>query len=211
MSRTSISVAITALTLLCLSTACPDQGGGADDDDDDTVEDYAPVCEAPPVSACGNEASWVQGTVRLSPDLVDAPTTGDIVVVLSHQMLGGGENGGFFHTSVIVEDADLTGDPVPFQLDMCAGGSMWSEENCGYNLLVRLDTNGDHDDGLNQVPDEGEPATRFTDIDVSCSSTAHCLDVVLDCVDGQSCVSFTETGTCFCGEPSCGSEFVTCE
>jgi hypothetical protein len=102
------------------------------------------------------------------------------------------------------------GEPVPFALDMCDEGvAMWTEENCTYGLVVILDQNGNQG-WDNMLPDVGEAATRVPALRVSCDEEPPCLDIVLDCTDGPSCVTFGAAG-CGCEPSSCGSDFALCQ
>jgi len=180
-------------------------------------EDTAPTvtCDPPIESKCGNPASVIRGVVRLAPGLVpEKGTVGRIIIGLTHHReLGEYAQGGHLHWYKVMPKKDLAAGPVPFQIDMCGSGTaMWSEDNCEFNLVVLLDTNANNGvtgDGWAQVPDPGEPATRKV-LDVSCKGTSQCLDVVLDCVDGASCVSYTDPGACKCAATTCDSPSVVC-
>ena len=168
---------------------------------------YEPECADPGPSACGNEASILRGTVRLAPGLKPKNTTGDLYIALAHEAYAGGQGGGF-HWDTTVHDVDLSAGPVPFELDMCQGGEMWSEDNCSYGLVVVLDANGNN--GAHWfLPDEGEPSTRVPGLTVSCTGESPCLDVVLDCVDGDTCVTFAEQA-CQCADETCNSDYALC-
>jgi hypothetical protein len=161
---------------------------------------------APPVtkSACDNPSSVVRGTATLA--VPDGPTTGNLLVLLNHEYLGGGVEGGVPHTGVFYSGIDLASGPVPFEIDMCSNGEMWSEENCEFVLHVALDLDGD-----NEV-DPGEPTGSARALFLSCTGESLCLDVTLDCVDGTSCVAFDDPPICGCagnGE-SCNSPIVAC-
>ncbi len=190
-----------------------------DDDDDDGLSDglgddgddgAAVQCEAPSNSVCGDEGSLVRGTVTLDPDLVLDDTTGDLFVALTHYRLGSGNQGGYYHMHTVVEDIDLADGAASFELDMCGGSAMWSEDNCEYNLIVALDQDGDMSYS-SLLPDEGEPATRVAGVELSCGDESPCYEVVLDCVDGQSCVTFDDPGACTCAEETCNSDYATCQ
>lgn len=124
-----------------------------------------------------------------------------------HEAYNGSQGGGY-HFSHSMPRVDLT-EPVPFAFDMCLGGEMWTEENCRYSLQVILDQDGDQGP-KNVLPDRGEPATRVTELRVSCTEEPLCLDVVLDCTDGPTCASFTELPSCTCEQPSCASPIAIC-
>ena len=113
------------------------------------------------------------------------------------------------HIGADLGEVDLDAGPIDFELDMCAGGSMWSEENCSYQLIAVIDTNGNQTSS-NMVPDAGELAGRIASLDVSCHAETECLDLVIDCA-GPDCVRFEDkTTACACDPDSCNSEYVTC-
>jgi hypothetical protein len=145
--------------------------------------------------------------VQLGAD-VDDDGTGNLVVLLNHTQLGAGATGGVYHWSVQQDAVDLVAAPVEVQLDMCSNGEMWSEENCGYQLIVILDKNGNNG-AANAVPDPGEPA-RAIPLDMSCKGPPPCFDVELDCVDGATCVAVPDD-LCGCNPTNtCGSPIVAC-
>lgn len=204
------------LCCLMLLAACGGPDTSADDDDDggdtpgDTTDDSGEValeCGEPRASVCGSEAAIVRGQVRLSPDLETDVTEGTLVVVLTHEAYSGNIGGGY-HIDTR-QTVDLAEGAAEFQFDMCEGGEMWTEENCDYSLLVMLDTNGNNN-ASNYLPDPGEPATRYAGLQLSCDAESPCLDIVLDCVDGPDCVTFTSPSTCTCAEDSCNSPIVIC-
>jgi hypothetical protein len=92
---------------------------------------------------------------------------------------------------------------VPFALDMCEGGAMWSDTNCSYTVIAILDLNKDQSD-QNALPDEGEPTGRAVDITFSCDGEAPCVDIVLDCIDGPDCATFSDA-ECSCDPAGCSS------
>jgi hypothetical protein len=182
----------------------------ADADADADSDTDAPLeCSAPMESLCGNEGAILRGWVSLDPS-VSTSTQGDLVVALTHLRLGMGSQGGYPHSGVVIDDVDLANGPVEYQMDMCQGGEMWSEENCEYNLVFILDMNGNNQQG-SLLPDPGEPSARFGDVVISCNSPSPCMnDVRLDCTDGASCVTFDATAQCSCAEESCDSDISTC-
>src|SRR4029079_12834579 len=109
-------------------------------------------------------------------------------VFLVHNWNEHGELGGEVKSSVLYEDVDLEdGKPFPFEIDMCDGafGAMWSEDACGYNLLLLLDKNGNATP-VNILPDENEPAHRGENLEISCEGDGQCLGtILLDCRRGS--------------------------
>lgn len=158
----------------------------------------------PPVtqSACGNPNSIVRGTATVGDG---APTTGTLLVSLTHQYLGDGASGGIYHISTTIPAVDFSAGPVPFELDMCVGGEMWSEENCEFQISVTLDANG------NGVIDAGDPTGKQF-VFVSCTGDNPCLELALDCTDGSSCVAFPDPSYCACpgNGGTCNSPIVAC-
>jgi hypothetical protein len=161
------------------------------------------ACDPPMTrSICGNENSIVRGTATVGDG---APTSGALMIALTHQYLGDGAAGGIYHAAISVPDVDFTAGPVPFELDMCLGGEMWSEENCEFQIAVTLDVNG------NGVVDAGEPTGKQF-VFVSCMGDNPCLELALDCVDGSSCVAFPDPPYCGCAGNGgmCNSPIVAC-
>lgn len=158
----------------------------------------------PPVtqSSCGNPNSIVRGTATVGDG---APTSGTLLIALTHQYLGDGASGGIYHSSATIPGVDFSAGPVPFELDMCLGGEMWSEENCEFQIAVTLDAND------NGVVDAGDPTgTQF--VFVSCTGDNPCLELALDCSDGGSCLAFPDPGYCACPGNGgvCNSPIVAC-
>lgn len=166
----------------------------------------APTCVAAKgvTSACNKEQSIVRVVVRLGDGM--AETKGTVVLFLNHYRLGGGAQGGVGHTAKVKGGLTVgAATTAQIDFDMCEGGEMWSEENCEFWLYGFLDKNG------SGGPDVGEPAGHAV-LDVSChSSGPACVGLVLDCVDGESCATFTDPGACACREPACGSPISTCQ
>ena len=206
------------LSVLVLTVACTDSkvhgpGENTDDSaptggDDSGSEAYVPECPAPGPSVCDNEASMLRGTVRLAPGLSPKNTSGDLFIALAHETYAGNQGGGY-HIHTLEQGVDLAAGPASFELDMCAGAAMWSEENGTYGLVVVLDANGNNGAHL-FLPDEGEPATRVAGLDVSCHGESPCMDVVLDCVEGRSCVTFADE-PCTTGDETCSSHYALCK
>ena len=155
-------------------------------------------------SACGREQSIVRSLIRLGDGMPDS--AGEVVVNLNHYRLGGGASGGVAHWGTTASAATVrAATPLQADLDMCAGGDMWSEENCEFWLWAFVDKNG------NAGLDAGEPAGHAL-VTLSCRAAgAACVPLVLDCLDGISCVAFNDPAACRCKSPGCGSSLVTCQ
>jgi len=202
---TRLLCALATLSLLaCADEVAVDEPDATVDTDSSTSSGLS-ACDQPLKSACSDRSSVIRGQVTLGGGLT--ASTGDLFVALVHEVIGGAD-GGAYHTSVAVQGVDLS-EPVPFALDMCAGGRMWSEENCEYSLQVILDLNGNQGP-LNLLPDPGEPAHRVKGIWLSCAEASPCLDVVLDCDSGADCATFDDLSDCACDATSCDSEFGLC-
>jgi hypothetical protein len=187
------------LPFLLLACAAKEQGGattdGADDTTpaDDTADDIDTdvTCDAPRASSCGDEASVVRGVIWAG---ADGPTTGELMVILTHVSLGQTRQGGYYHQGEDLGAVDLAQGPVVFQIDMCDGGAMWEADYGDYNLLAILDEDGSN--ALNgfdtdRTPDEGEPSARVSPVALAPGGESQCFDDIhLDCVDGKSCTSY---------------------
>lgn len=179
--------------------------GGSDSGESDsggTTTGPDADCEAPQLqSSCGNPNSIIRGIATLPEGAI-----GDALVVsLAHQYLGSGASGGIPHTGTVIAGVDADSGAIAFELDMCTGGEMWSEENCEFQIAVTLDGNG------NGLVDPGEP-TGTTFVFVSCTGDNPCLDLALDCVDGSACLGFDDPAYCGCpgNGQSCSSPIVAC-
>ena len=169
-------------------------------------------CAAPGHSGCDNTASIVRGEVRLAVD--GGATEGDLVVMLHHARYGahipGNHYGEGVHGWVAYRDIDLAAGPVAFEIDMCNASmstEMWSEENCEYNLIAILDQDGDNaveaGEVPNAIPSPGEP-TGHTELWLSCHGESPCVELVLDCADGGTCLPpEDDLEPCTCTTPSC--------
>jgi hypothetical protein len=155
-------------------------------------------CTAPRVtSSCGPNA--VVRVVATLPATAPA-ANGQLVGLLNHLRLGNGAAGGVPHTAGAQSVTLAPGGSSELQFDFCAGGEMWSEENCEYVLIVFVDANG------NMTPDPGEPSGQ-TQVSISCHATSPpCASVTLDCTAGASCLSFADPpGGCSCAAPDCSA------
>jgi hypothetical protein len=161
-------------------------------------------CEDPPfLSTCANPNSIVRGVAVLGND--DGPTTGTLRIQLNHEYLGGGAMGGVPHTGTSIPGVDFAAGPVPFAVDMCTNGEMWSEENCGFVVHVILDVDADG------TLDPGEPSGSVP-VFLSCTGDPVCTEVALDCTDGSTCLAFPDPTYCGCPAvaASCDSPIVAC-
>jgi hypothetical protein len=165
------------------------------DTDADTDADADGDCTPTIASVCDNDASLVVGNATVAAGL---PTNGTLIVQLSHTAYEGSVGGGF-HTAMTPFAADLSGTGETFQVDMCGGGAMWSEDNGTFHLTAFLDLDGDAVPGdgfMTALPEPGEPAGEAT-VTFSCDGTPTCQNLVLDCMDGPGCFNFgDESCTC---------------
>lgn len=175
--------------------------------------DAAPfACEASAVkSKCGNQASIIQGRVTI-PQGLQKPN-GTLVAALLHKRHGNPAVGGHPHWMWRLEDSDLGGGSATFAIDMCDGNAvMWSEENCEYNLVLMVDYNNNNgiSGGRQWVPDANEPTVLHT-FDLSCHSEGPtCLDLQLECTDGEACLQIESPESCECASNSCESPSAIC-
>lgn len=176
------------------------------DDGPPTDHDAAPAPTCAPaqlVSECGSRAV-IRATAQL-PDGAE-PASGTLVTGLLHRRLGDGSMIGVPHTVEARPDVTMTpGDAIDLELDFCAGGEMWSEENCDFVLFAFVDMDGD------TRPTDGEPLGSRT-IEVSCRATeSPCYALVLDCLD---CSGPPPAGGCTCAGSCAGvaspARIVTC-
>jgi hypothetical protein len=165
----------------------------------------APTCGPTAVTSTCGPAGVVRVAVQLGAGM--ANMTGTLVVNLNHYRLGSGATGGVPHTGTMQASFAASATmPGTIAFDMCVGGTMWSEDNCEFNLWGFLDRNG------NGMLDAGEPAGRSV-ISISCHNNAvPCYSLTLDCMSGMSCAAFTDPGLCHCGTPACtgAGRIVTC-
>jgi hypothetical protein len=146
---------------------------------------------------------------------VESEGTGDIVVALMHRRYGQPENGGHPHWLWRFDGEALSAtEPTYLTVDMCDGNAvMWSEENCEYNLIVLVDTNGNNGFSGERLarPDPGEPAILLP-YEQSCHHEGpYRFELALDCLDGDDCVLYEPEAACTCAETTCDSESAICE
>jgi hypothetical protein len=181
----------------------PDTGMGTDSGSDSGTG-FNPSCTGSANSACGKPQSIVRVVAKLGGGLPDA--SGNLVVNLAHLRLGSGASGGVAHTTGTKANTTVGANTlVEVDFDMCAGGEMWSEENCEFNLWGFVDKN------KNGTLDANEPAGRAV-VNVSCKTAgAQCFGLVLDCSAGTSCIAFNAAQTCSCAANGCNSPIKTCQ
>lgn len=181
-------------------------------------------CGTVPPSKCkpANAASVIRGVAHFDPtkfsaagaDGGDAPRLAIFLAHRQYAQVSEHALGGHPHADKIMEHVDVTKGEIPFVIDLCEYGvAMWSEDNCEFNLILILDKNGNNAPNftsINMVPDMGEPS-KMTVVQLSCRGTSACMDITLDCADGQKCVSYDTPSTCACAAESCNSDSVTCK
>lgn len=181
------------------------------------------TCGAGAPSKCrpANAASVLRGIAHFDPaKFSGGPDGGDAVprlaIFLAHRQYAQIPEhalGGHPHADKIMENIDVTKGEIHFAIDLCEHGvAMWTEDNCDFNLILILDKNGNNGPDLtsiNMVPDKGE-LSKMTTVQFSCRGTSACMDINLDCADGQRCVNYDTPSTCACAAESCNSDSVTC-
>lgn len=176
------------------------------------------LCQPPEPSICNpaNPGSVVRGVVRFEPAHFQSGQAVTLVVLLKHQVIAVASEattGGHMHAYKSFDVDDVASGKVEFSIDLCElGTAMWSEENCGFNLITILD-----EDGSNN-PRRGAPAwaaqagelVKMTPLSISCRSGSPCLDIVADCVDGDACTTFEPPVDCTCAAERCPSDDALC-
>ena len=189
------------------STGSP--GTGADSS---SSGEPSPACEADADSVCGNPASLIHGSVQLAAGM--EPMTGDLVIELMHRRYGSPDNGGHPHQIWRLPNVTVgPDDAVEFDVDMCdANASMWSEENCEYNLIVILDRDSNTGLGPNNLAPDVDDPTAVEVFNLSCHAAGPtCFDLELSCMDGGACVTYEPPEACECAADSCDSEAAICQ
>ncbi len=182
---------------------------------------------APATDACGkvgasmctpaNAGSVVRGIVKFDPAHYAGKSKPTLRVFMFHQwtlIKGEEKTGGHPHAYVSSDDVDLAKGEARFTIDNCQlGTAMYSEENCGFNIVVMLDENGNNDpDAKGQIafiPDKGE-LVKMVPVDVSCHAPSQCLQVTADCVDGDTCTTYAPITACKCSASTCPSDSKYC-
>jgi hypothetical protein len=216
-----------AASLLLLSAACsspPDQNA-----QDAATPDVAPAdvavqqlaCVTPvPTSKCTSPtpSSVIRGVVTFDPTHFSDGQNVNLALYLYHQWTMAPNEatiGGHPHAYKYIKGVDVTTGQLAFDIDLCElGVAMYSEENCGFNLVVMLDENNDNDPARGEyalTPTKGE-LVKLTPLDVSCHGDSQCLQITADCTDGTKCTTFTPITmeSCVCASNKCPSESVVC-
>jgi hypothetical protein len=220
-----IAVALLLLVGCSAPAAAPSQNTTADTGtvvEEDAATDTAPAitCAPPPTSMCKtpNPGSVIRGVARFDPSLVPEGTTANLAIFLHHRITVTAREakiGGHPHAYKYIRRIDTSTGAVPFSIDLCQlGTAMYSEENCGFNLVVMLDLNGSNDPNKGSIamtPQVGE-AVAIKPLDVSCRGDSQCLDLELKCMDGEACTTFVPTtqAECKCAATSCPSDDKLC-
>jgi hypothetical protein len=199
-------------------------------------DDAAPAADAAPApDKCGTQpsasaskctkkdpASILRGIAHFDPKAYAAggPDAGgaapQLSIFLNHRQYAERDEwqqGGHPHAFKFIASPDVTKGEIPFEIDMCElGTAMWTEDDCDFNLVLILDKNGNNTAdpiSINMVPDQGE-LSKMTVVQFHCGGTSACLDVTLDCANGQACVTYDSPGACKCAAKSCDSDAITC-
>lgn len=215
-----------AASLLLLSAACsspPDQNTQDAATPDVAVDVATPqlACVTPvPTSKCGSptESSVIRGVVTFDSTHFTDGENVNLALYLYHQWTmapSEAVQGGHPHAYKYIKGVDVTTGQLAFDIDLCElGVAMYSEENCGFNLVVMFDENGDND------PNKGELAlnatkgelVKMTPLDVSCHGDSQCLQITADCTGGTACTTYKpiSMNSCVCASDKCPSESVVC-
>jgi hypothetical protein len=183
--------------------------------DDSDTKTGGDGCVSPGASTCGNAGSIIRGYVAKDPSSTVSGWSGNLWVFLTHYWPTMGELGGEVKASKLYENVDLEdGEPFAFEIDMCDGafGAMWSEDNCGYNLELLLDKNGNATPE-NRLPDDLEPAHKVENVLISCEDDSQCTGtLLLDCKRGAPCFQFEnkDIPDCECAASTCNSDYYNC-
>lgn len=186
----------------------------------DAGSDVAPTAQcaaaAPSKCAVPNQGSVVRGRVTFDSSHFAAGAKVSLSIALNHQFaLFKNEklSGGHPHGTVYLKDVDVSSGAVPFSIDLCElGVAMWSEENCGFNLVAILDETGDNDPNraASRTPAKGELAGMIP-LDISCHAPSPCVEIKAQCADGYSCLTYDPPATCACKMNGCASDDQICK
>jgi len=221
--RPALRAGLFAAFLLSAPSACSSASPG-DVGDAATPETSTPVtltCADPPASKCSpkNAGSVVRGVVSFDPSHFSPGQKVNLAIWLYHQIVMSPDeaaNGGHPHAFKYVKDVDVTAGQLQFDIDLCElGTAMYSEEDCGFNLVVMLDENGNNDPDANGAAamkaTVGE-LVKMTPLNISCHTDSQCLSIVADCTEGSVCTTETplEISQCKCAADSCPSDSIIC-
>lgn len=238
--RMTRSVVLVAAAVAMASAACssssssPDGTGAAPasasgDTPDDAGADPPPADAAPATDACGavpksqckpaNPGSVVRGVVRFDPAHYAGKNVKPVLrVFLHHQFVlqaSEAKQGGHPHAFDSFTNVDMEKGEARFTIDLCElGTAMWSEENCGFNLVAMLDEDGSNDPyKIGQtafLPQKGE-LVGMTPLEISCHKPSSCLEIKADCDGGDTCTTYTPITKCACAADSCPSDDAICK
>jgi hypothetical protein len=179
------------------------------------------ACGVLPKSKCSpaSQGSIVRGTVTFDPAHFAGKPKPTLRVFLHHQIVvkdSEAKQGGHPHAWASSTDVDVTTGRATFAMDLCDfGTAMYSEENCGYELVALLDEDGSHDPDANGelalMPRKGE-LVKLVPLEISCHAPAQCLSITADCQDGDACTTITplDTKACKCKPDACPSDNTVC-
>lgn len=227
-SRTFLVAALVSLGVACSSSSSETPAPAPAETTDAAPVDPPDAAPAdPPEDACGpvakskckpaNPGSVVRGIVKFDPAHFAGKKNPVLRVFLHHQYLlldREAKQGGHPHAYTTV-DVDATKGEARFTLDLCLfGTAMWSEENCGFNLVAMLDEDGSNDaDKVGSsafLPQKGE-LVGMLPLEISCHKPSQCVTIDAKCADGESCTTFTGIKKCACAATSCPSDDAICK
>ncbi len=227
-------IALVALGLLAATAACtttvetvpaPAEAAPATPDaaeEDAGAEASAPedVCGPVAKSRCkpANAGSVIRGVVKFDPSKVKAGTKARLRVFLHHQVLARADEakqGGHPHAWKDYA-LDMEKGEARFSLDLCEFNvAMYSEENCGFNIVTMIDDDGGNDPdelGITALIPRTGKLTKMVPVEVSCHKPSQCLEITADCADGEACTTFEGLTKCAtCAADSCPSDDKLCK
>jgi len=215
----ALGAALAVTSFACSSAPTAASTPAADAGSDALADAAANVqCAAAAPSKCTvpNQGSVVRGVVTFDPSHFAAGAKVSLSIALNHQFIlfkNEKLSGGHPHAFAYLKDVDVSNGAVPFSIDLCElGVAMWSEENCGFNLVAILDETGDNDpNGAgSRTPAKGELAGMIP-LDISCHASSPCVEIKAACADGYSCVTYEPPATCACKTNGCPSDDQICQ
>ncbi len=178
-------------------------------------------CGATPASLCtpANPGSVVRGVASFDASHFKPGQKVSLALFLQHQFpyLGNQEltTGGHPHAYKYLPDVDVSKGQVAFSIDLCElGTAMWSEENCGFNLVAMLDENGSNDvDTVGEPGFHADPGelVKMAPLTISCHAASPCLTLTLDCTSGETCTTYPAPAKCTCAADHCPSDSAICK